>query len=138
MPFRNSFRNQGYGLLAPLVRFWQSTMEAGNPQWEDQPGRQGFPRLVRYLMVHCAYGSIAAVICLIGLIVTDTANIGTLIATSDAPVIPLAVLIFSFVITFGSVAMGVAIMQLTDHTKEQRQKIVERGRPNEPSEPEAS
>jgi hypothetical protein len=43
---------------------------------------------------------------------TDTAGIGLLVATSDLWPIPLIMLVWSFGLTFGSVAMGAAIMGL--------------------------
>ena len=43
---------------------------------------------------------------------TDTASIGLLVAGSDLWPIPLIMLLWSFGVTFGSVAMGAAVMSL--------------------------
>lgn len=70
------------------------------------------PSLVRFLAFHAAIGASVAVLVVAGLILTDAHALGRLIAQDRDPVIAVALLLFGFVITLGSAAMGVAIMGL--------------------------
>jgi hypothetical protein len=68
--------------------------------------------LLRFLAVNCAIGVVAGWTLLALLILTDTAGLATLIWNSDSPALPLAMLAGGFAITFGSAAMGAAVMML--------------------------
>jgi hypothetical protein len=70
------------------------------------------PRLVRFLLVNCAIGVSAGWLLLALLIATDTAGLRGLIWSSSSPILPIAMLAASFAITFGSAAMGTAIMTM--------------------------
>jgi hypothetical protein len=70
------------------------------------------PRLLRLLAINCAIGVCAGWTLLATLILTDTAGLATLIRASDSPFVPVAMLAAGFAVTFGSAAMGVAVMQL--------------------------
>ena len=64
------------------------------------------PLLVRHGLAGAAAGWVT-----VGLLLwTDTAGIGLLVAASDLWPIPLIMLFWSFGVTFGSVAMGAAVM----------------------------
>lgn len=69
-------------------------------------------RLIRFLAINAAIGTAVALILVGVLIWTDTQAIGRLILADRNPVLSIALLAFGFVITFGSVAMGTAIMAL--------------------------
>lgn len=70
------------------------------------------PSIVRFLLIHAGIGSIVAVGIVTALILTDTHSLGKLIMADQDPVIAVVLLMFGFIITFGSVAMGAAIMGL--------------------------
>ena len=70
------------------------------------------PQLLRLLAVNCAIGIFAGWTLLAALFLTDTAGLATLIRASDSPFVPVAMLAAGFAVTFGSAAMGVAVMQL--------------------------
>jgi len=73
---------------------------------------RSLPRLIRFLIVNCASGIAAGWILLAALILSDTAGLRTLIWNSGSPLLPVAMLAGGFAITFGSAAMGAAIMML--------------------------
>jgi hypothetical protein len=66
--------------------------------------------LLRLLFWNWIAGAIAAVTLLGGLLVTNAMHLRDLIFSSDNPVVPIAMLMFGFLITMCSVAMGTAIM----------------------------
>ena len=68
--------------------------------------------LVGFLAFHCLAGVIAGWIVIGGLLRLDVAGLGGLVMTSDLFPVPLLMLLAAFAITFGSVAMGSAIMGL--------------------------
>jgi len=70
------------------------------------------PRLVRFLLVNCAIGIAAGWTLLAALIATDTAGLRTLIWNESSPAIPIVLLAAGFAITFGSAAMGAAVMAM--------------------------
>ncbi len=70
------------------------------------------PRLLRFLAVNCAIGIVAGWTLLAALILTDTAGLATLIWNSASPALPVAMLAGGFAITFGSAAMGAAVMMM--------------------------
>ncbi len=73
---------------------------------------QTLPRLVRFLLVNCAIGVAGGWTLLALLIATDTAGLGTLIWNSSSPAMPIGMLAVGFAITFGSAAMGAAVMAM--------------------------
>lgn len=75
--------------------------------------RQNNP-LFRLLIWNWLAGAAAAVILIGGLLATDAMRIRHLIFASDNPVVPLAMLTIGFLVTLCSVAMGSAVMALTD------------------------
>ncbi len=68
--------------------------------------------LFRLLLVNLAIGAAAAALLLGGLLLLDPYGLRGLIAADRSPAAALALLGFGFVITFGSAAMGTAIMAL--------------------------
>ena len=70
------------------------------------------PRLIRFLGVNCLIGIAAGWTLLAALIVTDTANLRTLIANEASPGVPILLLATGFAVTFGSAAMGAAVMTI--------------------------
>ncbi len=73
-------------------------------------------RLITYLFRHCLAGILAGWLLLAGLIVTDVGRIGSLLASSQHWVEAMVLLVVFFAITFGSLAMGSAVMLL--HNRE--------------------
>jgi hypothetical protein len=70
------------------------------------------PRLVRFLLVNCAIGIAGGWTLLAALLATDTAGLRTLIWNEASPAIPIALLAAGFGVTFGSAAMGAALMAM--------------------------
>jgi hypothetical protein len=68
--------------------------------------------LLRLLAINCLAGMFVAVLMVGGLLWTDTAQLWTLISTTQDPVTPIVLLGFGLMLTLGSVAMGTAIMAL--------------------------
>ena len=68
--------------------------------------------LLRLLAVNIAAGASVAVLMLGGLLALNPANLRDLIWADRTPGAALALLLFGFLITFGSAAMGSAIMAL--------------------------
>jgi len=68
--------------------------------------------LFRLLASHLALGVVAAVIVVGGLLIADAHGIRTLMARSQEGVLVLAIMFFGFVVTFGSAAMGAAVMMM--------------------------
>jgi len=68
--------------------------------------------LVPYLARHCAGGILAGWLSLGGLLGTNVGGLRTLIAGSDLGVLAAIMLLIGFAVTFGSVAMGAAVMAL--------------------------
>jgi len=73
---------------------------------------QTLPRLVRFLLVNCAIGVAGGWTLLALLIATDTAGLRTLIWNESSPEVPIALLAAGFAVTFGSAAMGAAVMAM--------------------------
>ncbi len=72
--------------------------------------------LFRLLAWNWLAGAGAAVTLLVGLIATNAMRLRDLIFSSEDPFIPIMLLLFGFLITFCSVAMGTAIMSLGEAT----------------------
>ena len=68
--------------------------------------------LLRFLARHCALGIGAGWLVAGGLLAFDTGGLRTLIFGSAEPSLALGLLLFGMAVTFGSAAMGVAIMGL--------------------------
>ncbi|MCC6006662.1 MAG: hypothetical protein JJU40_03190 [Rhodobacteraceae bacterium] len=73
--------------------------------WKNQP------RLVRFMALHAAWGMVLGCVFLFGIIWTDTLGVGSLLARDESG-LATAVLFFQTALTFGAVAMGVAVMNL--------------------------
>jgi hypothetical protein len=69
------------------------------------------PRLIRFLLVNCAIGIAGGWTFLGALIATDTASLRTLI-WNEGSAVPIILLAAGFAITFGSAAMGAAVMAM--------------------------
>jgi hypothetical protein len=70
------------------------------------------PRLIRFLAVNCAIGIAGGWTLLAALLATDTASLRTLIWNEAEPAVPIILLASGFAITFGSAAMGAAVMTM--------------------------
>ncbi len=68
--------------------------------------------LLRFMLAHCLVGIAAGWGFVAGLLALDIGGLAGLIFGSDEPALALALLLFGTAITFGSVAMGGAIMNL--------------------------
>jgi hypothetical protein len=68
--------------------------------------------LLRLLAINLAIGAAAAVLLLGGLIALNPDRLRDLILADRSPLTALGLLLFGFLITFGSVAMGTAIMAI--------------------------
>ncbi len=82
--------------------------------------------LIRLLAVNLAGGVVAALLMLGGLLALNPGNLRNLILADEAPGAALGLLLFGLVVTFGSVAMGSAIMGLG--AREQRRSGGSSGR----------
>jgi hypothetical protein len=68
--------------------------------------------LLRLLAVNLAGGIVVAVIAVGGLLALDIQGLRHLIFADQSPAVALFVILFSFIVTFGSWVMGTAIMRL--------------------------
>ena len=68
--------------------------------------------LFRLLAINLAIGIAVAVMLLGGLLLLNPHGLRDLILADRSPLTPLLLLLFGFVVTFGSVAMGTAIMAI--------------------------
>ena len=73
---------------------------------------QAFPRLIRFLLVNCAIGIVGGWTLLAALLATDTGGIRTMIWNEASPGVPIILLAAGFAVTFGSAAMGAAVMAM--------------------------
>jgi hypothetical protein len=82
------------------------------PSKEQKPRRLAFLRvpLFRLLAINLAAGMAVAVLLVGGLLVLNPFNLRDLIFADSSPGTALGLLLFGFVVTFGSAAMGTAIM----------------------------
>ncbi len=85
--------------LTPILTWWKS-----------------LPALLRLLALNGAVGVAAGWLFLAMLLLTDVNGIGGLIWQSSAPALPLGMLAGGFALTFGSAAMGSAVMLLGRNT----------------------
>jgi hypothetical protein len=84
--------------------------------------------LIRLLAVNLAGGVAAAVLMLGGLMAINLGNLRGLILADETPGAALGLLLFGLVVTFGSVAMGSAIMGLGRRDGRSRRNGGRRGR----------
>ncbi|MGA7997358.1 MAG: hypothetical protein WCA28_20985 [Bradyrhizobium sp.] len=79
---------------------------------EQRPPRLAFLRvpLFRLLAINLAAGMAVAALLVGGLLVLDPYHLRDLIFADSSPGTALGLLLFGFVVTFGSAAMGTAIM----------------------------
>lgn len=68
--------------------------------------------LFRLLAINLVIGAIIAATMMVGLLVINPLNIRHMIFSDREPAAVIAVLVFDFFITFGSAAMGTAVMAL--------------------------
>ncbi len=64
------------------------------------------------ILTNALGGAVVAIFLVGAILFLDIGRLGTLIAASDAPLAPTALLTAGFVITFASLAMGSAIMRI--------------------------
>lgn len=81
---------------------------------QRSPGRFGLLRvpLFRLLAINLAAGAAVAVLFVGGLLAINPAGLRDLILADSSPGTALGLLLFGFVVTFGSTAMGTAIMAM--------------------------
>ncbi len=68
--------------------------------------------LVKYLATHCALGIAVGWALAATMVLTGVANLRALIAGADEPLVAVGMLAGAFAVTFGSLAMGTAVMML--------------------------
>ncbi len=93
---------------------------------EELPGRTQKTRwggllrvpLFRLLAVNLAAGTAVAALFVGGLLALNPANLRDLILSDSSPGTALGLLLFGFVVTFGSTAMGTAIMAMGQRENE--------------------
>ncbi|NNM01623.1 MAG: hypothetical protein HKO62_12795 [Gammaproteobacteria bacterium] len=66
--------------------------------------------LLSFLLGHLLVGIVIGWTLLAGLLLLDIHGLGSLVLTSDAPVFVIGLMMFLFALTFGSLAMGTAVM----------------------------
>ncbi len=76
--------------------------------------------LIRLLAINCAAGVAAALLMLGGLLTLNPGNLRALILADRMGAVALGLLLFGLVVTFGSVAMGSAIMALEQGARRRR------------------
>lgn len=84
------------------------------PRHQPPPGGAGLPPLVRLLARNAAFGFAVAIVFVGAMLLLDINGLGTLILHSPDGIIATFALTFATGLTFGSVQMGIAIMQLAD------------------------
>ena len=72
------------------------------------------PRLVTFLARHAAFGFLIAGIAVTLMMITDFANLRTLIMQSDVGLLALCLLTFFLGLTLASVQMGIALIRMND------------------------
>jgi len=75
-------------------------------------GWNDLPQLIRFLGLNAGIGILAGWLLLVLILATDVNGVGTLIATSEAPLVPIGMLMAGFAVTFGSAAAGAAVMMM--------------------------
>ena len=88
----------------------------GDQEWRPKVLR--IP-LFRLLAINLAAGTIAAALLVGGLLALNPSGLRGLIFSDSSPAVALGLLLFGFVVTFGSCAMGSAIMAMGKRQEEQ-------------------
>ena len=70
--------------------------------------------LVRFIVLPGLAGAIAGLVALAGLLALDVGSLRTLVLGPAGGIVPLGMLCAGFVITFGSAAIGAAVMAMGD------------------------
>ncbi|MEL6965619.1 MAG: hypothetical protein AAFO01_22925 [Pseudomonadota bacterium] len=70
------------------------------------------PKLIALLLRHAAFGFLIALVVVTLMMITDFANLRTLITESDKGVLALVLLTFFLGLTIASVQMGIAVIRL--------------------------
>jgi hypothetical protein len=80
----------------------------------DMRSTFSFPEapLARLLLINLAIGAVVTLLLVGGLLLLNPAGLRDLIFADRSPAVALALLLMSFFITFGSTAMGTAIMAM--------------------------
>ncbi len=68
-----------------------------------------------YLLRHGLGGVLGGLVACGGVLAFDVGGLGTLILGSQSPILALFMLFFGFSVTFGSAAMGAALIQIGTH-----------------------
>jgi hypothetical protein len=68
--------------------------------------------LVRFMLRACLAGCLAGLVAVAGLLALDVGSLGTLVLGPSGGLLPLVLLSAGFMITFGSAAIGAAVMSL--------------------------
>jgi protein-S-isoprenylcysteine O-methyltransferase Ste14 len=77
------------------------------PAWRKTP-------LARLLAINLAIGAVLALLLVGGLLLLNPGGLRDLIMADRSPLVALGLLLFGFIITLGSTAMGTAIMAMGD------------------------
>lgn len=75
---------------------------------------QRWPRMVRYLALHCLMGTALGAVFAGLLMMINLGGLMDLISMSDQPALPIAMLVVGCALTFGSATMAAAVMSI-DH-----------------------
>ena len=78
---------------------------AGPPRWRRMD-------LIRFMLQACLAGCLAGLVAVAGLLALDVGSLGTLVLGPAGGLVPLLLLAAGFMITFGSAAIGAAVMSL--------------------------
>nr|WP_294544636.1 hypothetical protein [uncultured Rhodopila sp.] len=68
--------------------------------------------MLRYVLPHLLAGCLAGVVASVGIVATDIGSLRELVLNTQGGWIAFALLTFGLVVTFGSIAMGGAIMAI--------------------------
>lgn len=66
--------------------------------------------MLTFLFGHLVVGIVIGWTLLAGLLLLDIHGLGSLVVSSDSPVLVIGLMMFLFAITFGSLSMGTAVM----------------------------
>jgi hypothetical protein len=70
--------------------------------------------LLRYVLPHLCAGCAGGVVAALGVVATNLGSLRDLVMTTQGGWLALCLLILGFAVTFGSIAIGAAIMALGD------------------------
>jgi hypothetical protein len=68
--------------------------------------------ILRYILPHLSAGCLAGVVASVGIVATNVAHLRELVVNTQGGWMAFALLTFGLVVTFGSLAMGGAIMAI--------------------------